>query len=91
MEKDISVAEAVGVAHAVEQYHRLSDELMTGNPEPQKRLFSHRDDVSLLNPIVPRAHGWQQVARTLEEAAALIKDGETISFENIAARVHRGF
>ena len=46
-------------------------------------MFSHRDDVSLLNPLVPVSHGWEQVARTLEDAASQIRDGEVQSIENI--------
>ncbi|MDP9351537.1 MAG: nuclear transport factor 2 family protein [Chloroflexota bacterium] len=45
-------------------------------------MWSHRDDVSLLNPIVPIAHGWQQVARGLESAASQVRDGEVTSVEN---------
>jgi len=68
---------------AVEQYHLAIGELLRGNPEPQKRLFSRRDDASLANPIVPHARGWEQVARTLEHAASQLRDGEAPSFENL--------
>lgn len=76
------MAEVDGFAQAVEQYHRAVGEFVKGNPEPQERLWSHRDDVSLLNPIVPIAHGWQQVAQGLESAASQVRDGEVTSVEN---------
>ncbi len=53
---------------------------MTGNPEPVKEIFSHREDVTLANPFGPVAHGWGQVAQTLERAASNFRDGEA-SFE----------
>ena len=67
----------------LEQFHLARAEIVRGNPEPQKQIFSHRDDVSLLNPLVPVSHGWEQVARTLEDAASQIRDGEVQSIENI--------
>jgi hypothetical protein len=30
-----------------------------GNPEPMQRMFSHREDVSLANPLGPAARGWE--------------------------------
>ncbi len=72
---------------AVEQYHLAVREFVKGNPEPQNRIWSHRDDVSLLNPLVPISHGWEQVAQTMENAASQIRDGEIQSFENIVTYV----
>ncbi len=46
-------------------------------------VFSHREDVSLANPFGPVARGWDEVARTMERAAALYRDGEITGFENI--------
>jgi ketosteroid isomerase-like protein len=70
--------------HVVEQFHRALGEFFQGNPEPAKKLFSHRDDVSLANPFGPVARGWKQVAETMERAASHYQDGEATSFENIA-------
>ncbi len=64
----------------IEQYDRALDEFMTGNPEPVKEIFSHREDVTLANPFGPVAHGWEQVAQTLERAASNFRDGGA-SFE----------
>jgi ketosteroid isomerase-like protein len=54
---------------------------MKGNPEPAKKLFSHRHDVTLANPRGVVAHGWKQVAEAMERAASSRRDGEATSFE----------
>ena len=41
----------------IEQYHRAVDAFVTGDPEPQKKLFSRRDDVTLANPFGPPVRG----------------------------------
>ena len=72
---------------AVEQFHVAQGELLKGNPEPVKALFSHRDDVSLANPYGPPVRGWQQVAETIERASSLRRDGELVGIETIAKYV----
>ncbi len=71
----------------IEQYHHALDEFVRGNPEPQKERFSHRDDVSLANPLRPAVVGWTQVEQTMDRAAALFEDGEPTDFERIASGV----
>jgi ketosteroid isomerase-like protein len=71
----------------VEQYHLALDELMRGSAEGYKKLFSHRDDVTVANPFGPPAGGWDEVAPTLERAASHYRDGEATSFENVAKHV----
>jgi ketosteroid isomerase-like protein len=71
----------------IEPYHLALGEIIKGNPEPYKRIFSHREDVSLANPFGPPARGWEQVAQTLEGAASHYRDGELSSFENVAKYV----
>ena len=72
---------------AVEHYHRAAGEFVKGNPEPYKMVFSHREDVSLGNPFGPVVRGWKQVAKTMEHAASLYRDGEITGFENIVKYV----
>ena len=36
-----------------EQYHLASGEFLKGKSEPVKKLWSHREDVSLANPYAP--------------------------------------
>ena len=72
---------------ALRQWPAAVDEFQKGNPEPNKAMFSHQQDVSLANPFGPPARGWEQVAATMERAASNLRDGEIVAFENIAKYV----
>ena len=72
-----------GVDQLIEQYQLALGDFVKGNPEPVKNLFSHREDVSLANPLGPPAHGWEQVAQAIERAASNFTDGEMATFENV--------
>jgi hypothetical protein len=63
----------------VEQYHLAIGEFMKGNPEPAKKMFSHRDDVTLANPRGVVARGWKQAAEAMERATSMTVDWHTIS------------
>ncbi len=79
---------AVGdVDELIEQFNLAQGEFVKGNPEPMNNLFSHREDVSLNNPFTPPAHGWEQVAQTMERAASNLREGEITSFETLAKYV----
>jgi ketosteroid isomerase-like protein len=71
----------------VEHYKRALGEFAKGNPEPNKMVFSHREDVTLANPLGPPVRGWEQVAATLERAATLVREGEQVGFEIVAKYV----
>jgi ketosteroid isomerase-like protein len=73
-----------GFDEVLERYHLALDELLRGSAEGYKMLFSHRDDVILANPFGPPVRGWNEVAKTLERAASLFRDGEATGFENVA-------
>jgi ketosteroid isomerase-like protein len=75
------------VDQLIEQYQQALGEFMKGNPEPVQKLFSHRGDVTLANPLGPPAHGWEQVAQTIERAASNFRDGEFLSAEIIERNV----
>lgn len=47
-----------------EQYHRAIGAFAGGDPEPVKKLFSRRDDVTLANPLGPPVRGWSQVEQS---------------------------
>jgi hypothetical protein len=47
----------------VEHYHAAVDAFVTGDPEPQKKLWSRREDVTLANPLDPPARGWIESRR----------------------------
>jgi ketosteroid isomerase-like protein len=72
------------LAQFIEQYHRSVDTFVKGDPEPQKRLWSRRDDITLANPLGPPVRGWHQVEMALDHAASLVQDGEVLGSERIA-------
>ena len=37
----------------IERCQRAPREFVRGNPEPMQEMFSHREDVTLANPIAP--------------------------------------
>src|ERR671910_231593 len=71
----------------VEQSHLALGEIVKGNPEPLKMMYSHQEDVSLANPFGPPVRGWEQAAATMERAASRYRDGEIVGFENVAQYV----
>jgi ketosteroid isomerase-like protein len=72
------------LAAFIELDHQALAAIVRGDPEPKKQLFSRRDDVTLANPFGPPAHGWQNVAETLERAASQLRDGQVLAFERIS-------
>jgi ketosteroid isomerase-like protein len=69
----------------VEQYHRTLEAVVTGDPSPQERLWSRRDDVTLANPLGPPALGWTEVSNALRRAVSQLSDGEVLGSERISA------
>ncbi len=77
---------------AIEQNHAWLAGFIKGNVEPAKKMFSHRDDVTLagLQPTVhreitaPIARGWKEVAEALDRSILYFKEGEVIGFESIS-------
>ncbi len=72
---------------AVEQTRRAIGEFVKGNPLPMQQRFSHRNDATIANPYGPPVRGWEQVAKVMEHAASLRRDGEIIGFETITKYV----
>jgi ketosteroid isomerase-like protein len=66
---------------ALEQIKLAGNEFLKGNPEPQKMIFSHREDATLLNPFGSLDHGFEQVAQRIERFASQLSDGEITSFD----------
>ena len=64
----------------VEHYQRALGEFV-------KMVFSHREDVTLANPLGPVVRGWEQVAATMERAASQLRDGEKVGFDVVAKYV----
>lgn len=72
------------LAQFIEQYHQAVEAFVKGDPEPQKRLWSWRDDITLANPLGPPVRGWRQVDVALDRAASLLQDGEILGSERVA-------
>ena len=75
------------LGEVIEQFHLAQGEVVKGNPEPALKMFSHREHVTLANPLSPPARGWEQVAETAERAASQFRDGEMVGFETVAKYV----
>jgi hypothetical protein len=71
----------------LERYHPALGEVVKGDPEPLKMLYSHREEVSLANPFFPPVSGWEMAARNMERAASRYGDGEIVGFEPVAKYV----
>jgi len=67
----------------LEQAHRSVDALIAGDPEPQKRLWSRADDVTLANPFGGFARGWASVEAAMDRAATKVR-GQNCEFEEVA-------
>jgi ketosteroid isomerase-like protein len=76
-----------GLDEVVQRYHRAAVAFATGDPEPVKALYSHRDDVMLANPFGPAVRGWRAVSDALDYASSRFRDGTVTGFERIAAYV----
>src|SRR5438067_10355476 len=71
----------------IERHHAALGEIINGNPDGYKAVYSHEDDVTLANPFGPPARGWSQVSETLDRAAGNYQSGELASFETVAKLV----
>ncbi len=71
----------------IEQFHLAQGEVVKGNPEPAKRLFSHREEVTIANPLSPPVRGWERVAEVTDRAVSQFRDGEMVGFEIIERHV----
>jgi ketosteroid isomerase-like protein len=81
---DLKMATVDDLDQVIERSHLALGEIVNGNPEPLKEMYSHRQDVSLANPFGPPVRGWDEAARTMERAASNYRDGEIVGFENVA-------
>jgi ketosteroid isomerase-like protein len=75
----------------IEHFNLAQAEFVKGDSEPMNDLFSHREDVTLNNPFAPPAHGWEQVASTMERAASQFRDGEILGYEIVEKHVTSEF
>jgi len=71
----------------LEQWHPASDEFLKGNPEPVKKMWTHREDVTLANPYGPPVRGWDKVEEVIDHAASQAREGRLVSVEIVAKHV----
>src|ERR671914_38361 len=75
------------VDQLIEQWQLAAGEFVKGTPEPVKKLWSRREDVTLANPFGPPVRGWDEVAKAGDRAASQVRDGELVSVEIVAKHV----
>ena len=75
------------VDQLIEQWQLAAGEFVKGNPEPVKKLWSHKEDITLAYPYGPPVRGFNEVAKTIEHAASLRRDGEFLGSEIVAKYV----
>ena len=63
------------------------DQMVKGNPEGYKALYSRKQDITLGNPFGGFGRGVEQVYEQLERAASYFRDGETVGFETVTQAV----
>lgn len=71
----------------LEQYHAAANAFARGDPEPVKKIYSRRDDVTLANPWGPAVRGWSAVSHALDFASSRFRDGAVTQFESVAEYV----
>ena len=71
----------------VDTYHKALDEFFRGNPVPAQALYSHSEDATLANPFGSVAKGWEEIAGTMDRAAANYRDGGAKGFDAVASLV----
>lgn len=74
---------------AVERTQRAVAALLQGDPEPEKKLWSRRDHITLANPFGGFRQGWPEVEAGLDLAADGFAKGGTCVFEEISREAGR--
>jgi ketosteroid isomerase-like protein len=69
---------------ARELYHQSVAAFIQGDPDVQKPLWSHRQDVTLANPLGPPVKGFESVWKHVGAASTMISEGESYSFDPIS-------
>ncbi|HEX8941452.1 MAG TPA: nuclear transport factor 2 family protein [Candidatus Limnocylindrales bacterium] len=72
---------------AIEAYHEADAQIIRGNTQPYRQVYSHRDDATLANPFGGIWRGWAQIREGLDRAASLYRDGEFIANDTMARYV----
>jgi ketosteroid isomerase-like protein len=71
------------IGAAIERTQRAVAALLGGDPEPEKALWSRRDDITLANPAGGFRRGWDEVETGLDLAASGFAGGRSCTFEEV--------
>lgn len=63
--------------------------LLGGDPEPEKALWSRRDDITLANPAGGYRRGWPDVEEGLDLAASGFAGGRSCTFDVVTVEAGR--
>ena len=77
------VARAQFTATVARTQHAVAA-LLGGDAEPEKELWSRRDDITLANPAGGFRRGWADVEAGLDLAASGFAGGRSCTFEEVA-------
>ena len=72
---------------AIAEAHSALDQILKGNPNGYKSLYSKREDITLGNPFGGFGRGWEEVVEQLERAASYFRDGEATQWQTISRSV----
>jgi ketosteroid isomerase-like protein len=74
---------AADLEEFIDEYHRALAAFIRGEPATG-RLWSRADDATLANPLGPPVRGWPEISETMDRAAAVLRDGEVVSFDPVS-------
>lgn len=74
-------ADAKAVQQASDQFYAALNALFTGEVEPMKAVWSHKDDITYMGPAGDYRVGWKQVAQEWETQAARKLGGKIVPEE----------
>ena len=86
-DRDRERGQEMELQEVVQRFRAAADDFARGDPEPMKRVFSHREDVTLANPFGPAVRGWKHVSDALDFASSRFRDGKATNFQLIAEYV----
>lgn len=74
-----------------DEYRRALLEMVRGNPDGYKQMYSEAEDITVANPFGGIARGRDEVWKRLELAASSFRDGELVGVETITRHVGSDF
>jgi ketosteroid isomerase-like protein len=76
MKKQLTEKDIEGVRLAAEQFYSALNAMFTGELQPMKDVWSHKDDVTYMGPGGSFSLGWQDVLADWQTQAALKLGGQ---------------